>query len=168
METKIERLRKALTQAAMEVASDGSDNIKNYETAFQDAIENIYPDEPWWKILGYWDIFDAMFFGRKTTKEMINEIVNHVLPEYRDDEPKKESLVTEDTTAKETEIPHKEYTEVKDLIRINKELGQKAKDGKLIGLRQTKDYLQFSEPEINGIWTVYLNAKGAITKITLW
>ena len=33
METKIKRLRKALTQAAMEVASDGSDNIKNYEIA---------------------------------------------------------------------------------------------------------------------------------------
>ena len=66
------------------------------------------------------------------------------------------------------ELPHEEYTSIEDIIRINKELDQKARDGKLLGLRKEKDMLMLAEPAINGIWTLFLNENGGIVKITLW
>ena len=66
------------------------------------------------------------------------------------------------------ELPHEEYTSIEDIIRINKELDQKARDGKLFGLRKEKDMLMLAEPAINGIWTLFLNENGGIVKITLW
>ena len=66
------------------------------------------------------------------------------------------------------EMPHEVYTKPEDLIRVNDELNQKALDGKLIGIRKEKNMLQFAEPQINGIWTMYLNDKGYIEKIVLF
>ena len=65
-------------------------------------------------------------------------------------------------------MPHEVYTKPEDLIRVNDELNQKALDGKLIGIRKEKNMLQFAEPQINGIWTMYLNDKGYIEKIVLF
>ena len=65
-------------------------------------------------------------------------------------------------------LDSKEYTKPEDLIKINNELDEKAKAGKLIPLRKEKDKLMLAEPEINGIWTIFLNDKGSITRITLW
>lgn len=61
-----------------------------------------------------------------------------------------------------------QYTKKKDLIRVNNELGEKAKKGLLVGLRQEEHLLQLAEPRINGIWNIYLNDKGCIEKIVLW
>ena len=61
-----------------------------------------------------------------------------------------------------------QYTKKKDLIRINNELGEKAEKGLLMPIRQEKNLLQLSEPRINGIWNIYLNDDGFITKIVLW
>ena len=69
---------------------------------------------------------------------------------------------------KKLTIKHEVYTDVKDLIRINNELGEKAQKGLLIGLRQDKKMLQLAEPAINGIWCLYLNDSGSITKIVLF
>lgn len=72
------------------------------------------------------------------------------------------------TTAEVIELPHEVYTKPADLNRINEELSQKAQKGLLIGIRQDKEKLMIAEPQINGIWTIYLNKKGYITKITLF
>ena len=61
-----------------------------------------------------------------------------------------------------------QYTKKKDLIRINNELGEKADKGLLVGIRQESHLLQLAEPRINGIWNIYLNDDGNITKIVLW
>ena len=65
-------------------------------------------------------------------------------------------------------MPHVEYTKVEDLVRVNNELGEKAKNGLLVGLRQEKNLLQLAEPRINGIWNIYLNDAGSIERIVLW
>ena len=85
-------------------------------------------------------------------------------------ENKKNTSTTNTKTKKvETnELPHREYTTPTDIKRINDELSEKAEKGLLIGLRQEKNYLMFAEPSINGIWTMHLNEKGYITKITLF
>jgi hypothetical protein len=85
-------------------------------------------------------------------------------------ENKKNTSTTNTNTKKvETiELPHKEYTTPADLKRINDELSEKAEKGLLIGIRQEKDKLMLAEPQINGIWTLHLNEKGYITKITLF
>lgn len=79
-----------------------------------------------------------------------------------------ENKKTNKTTTEVIELPHKIYTAPADLIRINDELAEKGKNGELLPLRKTKNYLMFAEPSINGIWTMHLNEKGYITKITLF
>lgn len=69
---------------------------------------------------------------------------------------------------KAIKIPHYEYTKLEDLVRINNELGEKAKKGLLVGLRQEKNLLELAEPRINGIWDIHLNDEGNIEKIVLW
>ena len=66
------------------------------------------------------------------------------------------------------ELPHEEYTTPADIKRINDELNEKAKKGLLIGIRQDKEKLMLAEPQVNGVWTLHLNEKGYITKITLF
>ena len=65
-------------------------------------------------------------------------------------------------------LPHEEYTKYEDLVRINDELNKKASEGKLVGIRQEKNFLQLSEPAINGIWNIWLDEKGFISKIVLF
>lgn len=61
-----------------------------------------------------------------------------------------------------------EYTSIEDLVRINKELGEKAEKGLLMPLRMEKNLLELAEPSINGIWEIFLNNEGNIQKIVLW
>ena len=80
-----------------------------------------------------------------------------------------ENKVTNTNNIKEAfELPHKVFTEPFDLARINHELGEKAEEGKLIGLRQDKNEIVLAEPSINGIWVMCLNEKGYIKKIVLF
>lgn len=84
-------------------------------------------------------------------------------------ENKKNTSTTNNTKEVKTiELPHKIYTEPADLKRINDELIVKASRDMLIGIRQEKQMIMLAEPQINGIWTIYLNEKGYITKITLF
>ena len=51
---------------------------------------------------------------------------------------------------------------------IKGEFDRSEKKGLLVGIRQDKEKLMIAEPQINGIWTLHLNEKGYITKITLF
>lgn len=123
----------------------------------------------------------------KTSGNMSDEDIKEYFQEYYEEpivsikqigwsrESLEEKQLVEDAGDKEEDgkietidITHEEYTDPEDLVRINNELGEKAKDGKLLGLRKEKDYLMLSEPEINGIWTLYLDEDGNITKIVLF
>jgi len=78
-------------------------------------------------------------------------------------EEKKEDHVTE-----YIEMPHEVYTTKEDIIRVNKELEEKAKAGQLIGIRKESKLLMLAEPAINGIWTIYLTDEGFIEKIVVF
>ena len=88
--SKVEQLRKCLQAARKNLNAKGYKYIpgesklmdcKPFEIAYQDCIEKIWPEEPWWKVTNYWDIFDAMM-GGLSDEEVIDEIINHVAPEY--------------------------------------------------------------------------------------
>jgi hypothetical protein len=81
----------------------------------------------------------------------------------------KKTTSTANTKEVETiELPHEEYTALEDIKRISDELNEKAEKGLLIGIRQDKERLMLAEPQINGIWTLFLNEKGYIKKIVLF
>ena len=55
--------------------------MKQYEYAFQDAIENVWPDKAWWQMTNYWDIFQESIMAGKTADEVIEDIINHIVVE---------------------------------------------------------------------------------------
>ena len=64
--------------------SDELMRAKPFEIAYQDVIEKIWPDDAWWQVTGYWDIFDAMM-GGLDDGAVIDEIIKHVGPDYIDE-----------------------------------------------------------------------------------
>ena len=87
---KVEQLKKCLQKARKELNDKGYKYIpgesrlmdcKPFEVAYQDCIEKIWPEEPWWKVTNYWDIFDAMM-GGLSDEEVIDEICKHVDSEF--------------------------------------------------------------------------------------
>lgn len=76
MSDRTEQLRRNLETALNELLRKTGATIKDVEIAFQEEIENIYTDTPWWKVTNYWDIFNALFFEGKTAEEVIDIIVS--------------------------------------------------------------------------------------------
>ena len=50
--TQREQLAQKLFDKIIEMRKDGEKNIKAYEIAFQDVIEEVFPDECWWDVTG--------------------------------------------------------------------------------------------------------------------
>ena len=50
--TQREQLARGLFDKMIEMRKDGEKNIKSYEIAFQDVIEEVFPDECWWEVSG--------------------------------------------------------------------------------------------------------------------
>lgn len=46
------QLGDALLNKVIELREKGETNIKSYEVAFQDVIEEVFPDECWWNVTG--------------------------------------------------------------------------------------------------------------------
>ena len=44
------KLADVLFAKCNELINNGVANIKAYEIAFQEVIEELYPDKPWWKV----------------------------------------------------------------------------------------------------------------------
>ncbi len=44
------KLADALFTRCNELLSNGEPNIKTYEIAFQEVIESVCPDKPWWEV----------------------------------------------------------------------------------------------------------------------
>ena len=86
LKQKLEQARKELNEKGYsyspEMYSKGGYNelmkVKPFEIAYQGVIEEIWPDEAWWKVLNYWDIFDAMAFEGLDDGQVIDEIIKHV------------------------------------------------------------------------------------------
>ena len=87
---KIENLRELLNQTKVDLEEKGFyldgnagleriADMKQYEIAFQACIEKVWPDEAWWKVTKYWDIFQCILAGN-TADEVIEEIIAHIDP----------------------------------------------------------------------------------------
>lgn len=50
--TQREQLTQKLFDKMIKMRKGGEKNIKLYEIAFQDVIEEVFPDECWWDITG--------------------------------------------------------------------------------------------------------------------
>ena len=48
--TQKEQLAQKLFDKMIEMRKDGEKSIKAYEIAFQDVIEEVFPDECWWEV----------------------------------------------------------------------------------------------------------------------
>lgn len=80
LKSRLESIKKDLESKGVYPKVGDWGAIKKYEIEFQDAIESVF-DEIWWKVTGYWDIFDA-FMGTSNTDEVIEELLKHIEPEY--------------------------------------------------------------------------------------
>ena len=47
-----EQLARGLFDKMIKMRKDGEKNIKAYEIAFQNVIEEVFPDECWWDVTG--------------------------------------------------------------------------------------------------------------------
>lgn len=82
-----EELRKALQRTCDDLMNKHVVNIKTYEIAFQDTIEKLFPDKPWWQVTGC-DIFWHLFNERNPYKT-----VDEIIAQFE----KKEEDMSEDT-----------------------------------------------------------------------
>ena len=76
MSERTEQLRRNLETALDELYRKPGATIKDVEVAFQEEIENVYTDTPWWKVTNYWDIFNALFFDNMSPEEIIEIIID--------------------------------------------------------------------------------------------
>lgn len=99
------------------------------------------------------------------------DLIKYINMNNKSTKASKEENLEEASEGKKVTIKNegaKTYTSKEDIKRINDELGRKARMGKLVPIHMGDDKLELSEPAINGIWTIFLNEKGFITKITLF
>lgn len=75
-------LRTQLEDALMTLQFKGATNIKEYEVAFQQAIENVFPDKAWWEVTDC-NIFFSLFETR-SPELTIEQIIAELKPEYKE------------------------------------------------------------------------------------
>lgn len=85
------KIQYQLEKALDELKFKGESNIKSFEIAFQNAIEEIVPDKAWWEVTDC-DIFGHLFTERNPDAT-IEAIISRLKPEYSAaQEPVEESL----------------------------------------------------------------------------
>lgn len=80
--SNLNEIRTQLEDATMRLQYRGATNIKEYEIAFQEAIENVFPDKSWWEITDC-NIFFTLFETR-SPELTIEQIIAELKPEYKD------------------------------------------------------------------------------------
>ena len=68
--TQREQLAQKLFDKMIEMRKDGEKSIKAYEIAFQDVIEEVFPDECWWDVTGC-EIFQHLMKHKDPEATMI-------------------------------------------------------------------------------------------------
>lgn len=74
-------LRTQLEDTLMRLQMRGATNIKEYEIAFQEAIENMEPDKAWWEVTDC-NIFFSLFETR-SPELTLEQIIAELKPEYK-------------------------------------------------------------------------------------
>lgn len=94
-------LEKELIRVYEYLKDKGETDIKGYETAYQEAIEKIYPENLWWEVIDlniFWDLFE-----NQNPRATVDNIISSVKPEF-----KKEVIDTVVTEDVEEENPLKD------------------------------------------------------------
>lgn len=68
--SKRTELSQKLFDKMIELKKEGKKNIKTYEVAFQDAIEEVFPDNLWWEVTEC-QIFDHLMEHKDPEKTII-------------------------------------------------------------------------------------------------
>ena len=111
-------LKQLLDDEALRLGMSQVTNIKEYEIAFQDAIEKLAPDHSWWEVTDC-DIFFDLFQNRDIDG-CISRIIDGLKGEFKDNELTEESLNESDTIkihndSKNKEIKIDDKSEVGDI-----------------------------------------------------
>lgn len=75
-------LKMALETKANEMLSQGVSNIKDYEYAFQEVIENLVPDMSWWEVTTlniFWHLFET-----RDVMGCVDEIIANLTDEFKE------------------------------------------------------------------------------------
>lgn len=76
-------LTTALNDRAEQLMSKGTSNIKEYEMAFQEVIENLEPDKLWWEVTDLNIFYDL--FENRDVMGCVNRIIDNLKPQYKDE-----------------------------------------------------------------------------------
>lgn len=109
-------LKDQLNDAAMLLSMRGSMNIKDYEIAFQETIENMEPDKAWWEVTDLNIFYDL--FENRDIDGCIERIITNLKPEYSDTTvSEQDSKAKEDVEESLEEAANPDNEEINSLIR---------------------------------------------------
>lgn len=121
-------LEKELIRVYEYLKDKGETDIKEYEVAYQEAIEKIYPENLWWEVIDlniFWDLFE-----NQNPRATIDNIISSVKPEFKKDVI--DTVVTEDVEEENPELgePLEESKKVcEDTVKQGNKWVNKGKDG---------------------------------------
>jgi hypothetical protein len=81
-ENIIDELRRALYNKCSDLQRANNYNLKAYEIAFQDIIEEFFPDYSWWEVCDL-DIFTDLFANRNPF-DTVENICDNIKPEFNE------------------------------------------------------------------------------------
>lgn len=108
-------LRRALIHKYFTLQNKYETNIKAYEIAFQEAIEDLYPDKSWWEITGC-NIFMDLFETRDPWIT-IDNIINQMIPQTEEDEEVIQELQRSDETLRESNKDNKDFDKQLEILK---------------------------------------------------
>ena len=97
--------------------------MKQYEYAFQAAIEDVWPENAWWELTEYWDIFQESIMAGKVADEVIQDILEHI---DNEEEATPEQIAELETV--EEESPEEE---INDEIPVEENLEEECEECKV-------------------------------------
>lgn len=121
-------LEKELIRVYEYLKDKGETDIKEYETAYQEAIEKIYPENLWWEVIDlniFWDLFE-----NQNPRATIDNIISSVKPEFKKEVI--DTVVADDIEEENSEIsePLDEGKKVcEDTVKQGNKWVNKGKDG---------------------------------------
>lgn len=121
-------LEKELIRVYEYLKDKGETDIKEYETAYQEAIEKIYPENLWWEVIDlniFWDLFE-----NQNPRATIDNIISSVKPEFKKEVI--DTVVTEDVKKENSKLgePSDESKKVcEDTVKQGNKWVNKGKDG---------------------------------------
>lgn len=121
-------LEKELIRVYEYLKDKGETDIKEYETAYQEAIEKIYPENLWWEVIDL-NIFRDLF-ENQNPRVTIDNIISSVKPEFKKEVI--DTVVADDIEEENSEIsePLGESKKVcEDTVKQGNKWVNKGKDG---------------------------------------